>query len=220
MNYNWGIVVSIKDPAQAQRVKVRLYGIYDNVPDDDLPWCPILRSATDALTFNIGKSSHNLMEGTQVLCGWLDDNFQQPIVLGSVPRIVDCDTNKNLDIQRIYTKQGHLIIIDSDKVEITDNKENSIKLDKDGISIKAAYRQYPEQPVVKGQIKEESHDKEIKIDNDFNISCINCNITCSGETKIDASNLSLKNIKGPNQFCKIPACLFTGAPHISPSTEG
>lgn len=217
MDLDFGLVVNINDPLYAQRVQVRVFGYYDDIPDDDLPWCQVTRSATDALTFNIGASSHNLVAGSQVLVGWLDKNYQQPIVIGQIPRIDDCDENRNLDVQRIYTKQGHTITISPSTIEIKDNKDNNLILDKDGITIKLPQDELKGK---KGNITEEIEgSKEIKIDKDLNITVSNCNIKCSGETKIDASNVSIKNIRGPYQFCKIPACLFTGAPHISPSTE-
>ena len=215
MDLEWGIVVNTDDPVKAQRVQVRIYGYYDDIPEEELPWCHVLRGATETLTFNIGPSSHTLVNGSQVLCAWLDKNQQQPIVLGQVPRIDDCNEHRNLDAQIINTSQGHKISLTPEKIEIVDNKETSVTLDKEGITLKL-----PLSATNKGNMTEDvAGSKSIKVTKDFDIIAENCNITCSGNTKIDASSVSIKNITGPNQFCKIPACLFTGAPHISPSTE-
>ena len=214
MELAWGLVESIDDPIKAQRVQVRIYGHYDDLNKDELPWCQVLRSATDALTFNVGKQYHNIVPGSQVLCAWLDRNFQQPIVLGQIPRIDDCDENIDMKYQRILTQHGHEIIVDDKGISISDSRKNNITMSKDGITISSKLDMYN-----KGNIEEESTERSITVDNNFNITATNCNIKCSGETKIDATGVSIKNIKGPNQFCKIPACLFTGAPHISPSTD-
>lgn len=214
MELAWGLVESIDDPIKAQRVQVRIYGYYDDLNKDELPWCQVVRSPSDALTFNVGKQYHNLVPGSQVLCAWLDKNFQQPIVIGQVPRIDDCNENTDMKVQKIITQHGHEIIVDDKGISITDNRENNITMSKDGITISSKLNVYN-----KGNIEEESTERSITVDNNFNITATNCNIKCSGETKIDATGVSIKNIKGPNQFCKIPACLFTGAPHISPSTD-
>ncbi len=214
MELAWGLVESIDDPIQAQRVQVRVYGYYDDLNSDELPWCQVVRSSSDALTFNIGKQYHNLVPGSQVLCAWLDQNYQQPIVIGQVPRIDDCDENSDMKYQKIKTQHGHEIIVDENGISVTDSRKNNITMNKDGITISSKLDMYN-----KGNIEEESNERSITVDNNFNITATNCNIKCSGETKIDATGVSIKNIKGPNQFCKIPACLFTGAPHISPSTD-
>ena len=221
MELVWGLVESIDDPIYAQRVQVRIYGYYDDLNADELPWCQVVRSPSDALTFNVGKQYHNLVPGSQVLCAWLDKNFQQPIVIGQVPRIDDCNENTDMKVQKIMTQHGHEIVVDDKGISITDSRKNNITMNTDGISISAKLDMYN-----KGKSEEEFTTKNINIDNEFNITtnnlnitATNCNIKCSGETMIDASGVSIKNIKGPNQFCKIPACLFTGAPHISPSTD-
>lgn len=221
MELVWGLVESIDDPIYAQRVQVRIYGYYDDLNADELPWCQVVRSPSDALTFNVGKQYHNLVPGSQVLCAWLDKNFQQPIVIGQVPRIDDCNENTDMKVQKIITQHGHEIVVDDKGISITDSRKNNITMNDEGISISSKLDMYN-----KGKSEEEFTTKSITIDNEFNIKATNFNITadncsikCSGETSIDASGVSIKNIKGPNQFCKIPACLFTGAPHISPSTD-
>ena len=214
MELAWGLVESIDDPIKAQRVQVRIYGYYDDLNKDELPWCQVVRSPSDALTFNVGKQYHNLVPGSQVLCAWLDKNYQQPKVIGQVPRIDDCNENTDMKVQKIITQHGHEIVVDDKGISVTDSRENNIIMSKDCITISSKLNVYN-----KGNIEEESTERSITVDNNFNITATNCNIKCSGETKIDATGVSIKNIKGPNQFCKIPACLFTGAPHISPSTD-
>ena len=46
------------------------------------------------------------------------------------------------------------------------------------------------------------------------------NLKSTGSATIEASKLSLKNILGTaGQLCSLPACLFTGKPHQSPTSD-
>lgn len=231
----FGIVIDIDDPLKAQRVKVRVMGYYDEIPEEDLPWCQVCRGATETIIFNEGAASHTIEPGTQVLCAFLDYYHQQPIVLGSVPRVDDCNQMTDTQKQRILTKQGHEVIMSNDGIQITDNKGNIIKTSETGIDITI-----PKSMADQGN-------SVIKIDNELNVTvktcnlkatdcnietdncnlkvknckidAENCELKCSGDSKIDASSLSMKNIKGPNQFCCLPNCLFAGTKHIAPSTD-
>lgn len=241
MDIAWGLVENVDDPIKAQRVQVRIYGYYDNLNKDELPWCQVLRSATDTLTFGVGKSSHELVPGSQVLCGWLDNNFQQPIVLGQVPRIDDCADQTDINKQVYKTKGGHEISIDDDTIFVKDKRSNLVQMDKEGITIKAPISALP---VDKGSITEEAEgSKTIKVGLDFditvtgntsitttgntnikssgttNIEGSEVNVKSSGKVSIDGGQVSIKNISGPNQFCCLPNCLFTGGKHIMSSTD-
>lgn len=209
MDLVWGLVENVDDPIAAQRVQVRIYGYYDNLDKDALPWCQVLRSATDTLTFGIGKSSHELVPGSQVLCAWLDQNYQQPIVIGQVPRIDDCVDQINLNKQVYKTKGGHEIVIDDDEIYVKDKRGNLVQLDKNGITVKAPKSILP---LDKGNIT-------IMVEGDADINASN-NVNIKGKSiVIDGGQVSIKNISGPNQFCCLPNCLFTGGKHISPSTD-
>ena len=224
MDLVWGLVEDINDPIKAQRVQVRIYGYYDNLDKDALPWCQVLRSATDTLTFGIGKSSHELVPGSQVLCAWLDQNYQQPIVIGQVPRVDDCVDQTNLNKQVYKTKGGHEISIDDDEIYIKDKRGNIVQLDKEGITVKAPKSVLP---LDKGNITiTVEGNADINAVGEVNINGSSINLTApestiksSGKVTIDGGEVSIKNISGPNQFCCLPNCLFTGGKHIMPSTD-
>lgn len=210
MDLVWGLVEDVDDPIKAQRVQVRIYGYYDNLNKDELPWCQILRSATDALTFGNGKSSHELVAGSQVLCAWLDQNYQQPIVLGQVPRVDDCVEQTDINKQVYKTKGGNEIVVDDGEMYVKDKRGNIVKMNEDGISIESPISALP---IDKGKIF-------IKAGSSLDIDVTGeCNIKVNGTAKIDATSLSMGKISGPNQFCCLPNCLFTGGKHIMPSTE-
>lgn len=187
----WGIVLDINDPMKLQRVKVRVTGYYDNIPESDLPWCQVLRDGINALTFNIGPSHHNLIKGSQVLIAFLDTYMQQPIVLGSIPRVGDCD-NTSLTNQKIPTKSGHIITIDDGDnpyIEITDASQNNIKLDKTGIIISTPKKL---EENITGELNINSQKLNIKILGTTNIeSTGNVNLTSNGEVNIKGSKINL-----------------------------
>lgn len=221
MDICWGIVEDINDPAKAQRVQVRIIGYYDDLQKDELPWCQIARSATDPLTFDIGSSSHRLKQGSQVLCVWLDTEYQQPFVLGQVPRISDCQNTTNLDEQVTKTSSGHKIVINDGKnpyIDVTDNMGNNVHLGKEGISI------HSNKDSIKGA--KGNFDEQIDGNNNITING-NYNITVNGIAKIigttiiaeanliDASKVDV--IKLPDSctsmFTAGPIDTFTGQPN-------
>lgn len=226
MNLVWGLVENINDPISAQRVQVRIYGYYDNLSKDELPWCQVLRSATDTLTFGYGKSSHELVPGSQVLCAWLDSNYQQPIVIGQVPRIDDCAEQTDLDKQVYKTKGGNEISIDDDVLYVKDKRGNIVQMDSEGVSIKTEKSSVPKSQGdlilnISGNVKlNVSQNSTVSISGNSNVNVDgNSDIKVSGKATIDANSLSMKNITGINQFCCLPNCLFTGAKHTAPSTD-
>lgn len=84
-----GDVVSVSDPIQLGRVRVRIYGVHTSserlIPDEDLPWAqplmPITEGGTNGLGINTG-----IQVGARVFGVFLDGkNSQSPLVLGSLP---------------------------------------------------------------------------------------------------------------------------------------
>lgn len=232
MDIAWGLVENVDDPIKAQRVQVRIYGYYDNLSADELPWCQVLRSATDTLTFGVGKSSHELVPGSQVLCGWLDQNFQQPIVLGQVPRVDDCIEQTDINKQVYKTKGGNEVCIDDDEMYVKDKRGNLVQMDKNGITIKTPQSVTPldagnlsitvEGNVdlnVTGSVNLTCSDATISSSGSISIESSESTIKSSGKLTIDGGEVSIKNISGANQFCCLPNCLFTGGKHIMPSTD-
>lgn len=83
-NYFIGKVVNINSPYQDGTVQVRAYGIEDDtnaIPDSNLRWYKVLMPVTHAQISGQG-GTHGLMVGTQVLCVYMDDAEQIPMVLG------------------------------------------------------------------------------------------------------------------------------------------
>ncbi len=107
-----GICECTSDPLHLGRVRVRIYGIHsdnvDEVPESALPWATTMVPTTEDGVSGLGRSA-NLKPGAMVFGMFTDGNLsQQPIVLGSLPRIESLDTeqqtSKNNDASQVSTK--------------------------------------------------------------------------------------------------------------------
>lgn len=90
-----GRVVSLSDPLQLGRVKVRIFGIHSentiDIPDEDLPWAQIVTPITEGGTTGLGNILGIQLE-SNVFGIFLDGMHSQlPLVIGSLPK--EGDTN-------------------------------------------------------------------------------------------------------------------------------
>jgi hypothetical protein len=94
-----GEVVNVKDdPEKLGRVKVRVFGVYDDIDEADLPWAQIVVPVTTGV--HEGKGQYlGILVGTQVFGMFLDGKSSQlPMVIGTVPKVIDTgevDSDKN-----------------------------------------------------------------------------------------------------------------------------
>jgi len=87
------VVEDRHDPKKLGRVRVRVFGAHSEdrkaeVPIDSLPWSFVMQPAN---TSTSGAPLSQLVEGTWVVIMYMDQNMQDPLVVGSVPGI---DTEK------------------------------------------------------------------------------------------------------------------------------
>ena len=84
-----GEVVSLADPDQLARIKVRIYGIHDNttlIKDDDLPWAQVVASISEGGTDGLGNPI-GVQIGALVFGLFLDGKDSQlPLIFGSLPK--------------------------------------------------------------------------------------------------------------------------------------
>lgn len=76
-------VVNINSPYQDGSVQCRAYGVEDNtsaIPDEKLRWYKVAMPVTSGQSSG-SSGLHNLQKGSKVLCMYLDDDEQIPIVL-------------------------------------------------------------------------------------------------------------------------------------------
>tara|TARA_B100000900_G_scaffold400550_1_gene404311 strand:+ start:525 stop:1478 length:954 start_codon:yes stop_codon:yes gene_type:complete len=83
-----GRVISINDPLEMGRIKVRIVGIHDNpeIADGELPWAQIVVPVTEGGSSGLGATT-GIKEQAQVFGIFLDgEHSQLPMVVGSMPK--------------------------------------------------------------------------------------------------------------------------------------
>lgn len=113
-NIRWflGICECNSDPLHLGRVRVRIFGVHgenlDEVPESSLPWATVMIPTTEDGVSGLGRSP-NIKPGAMVFGIFTDgDMSQQPMILGSMPRIEIRDKQqevpKNNDAAEVSTK--------------------------------------------------------------------------------------------------------------------
>lgn len=98
--YYFGKVEDVKDPDQAGKVRVRVFGVHSSnpseVPTSALPWAPTVLPTTSPSIQGFGRSATGLVKGSIVLVVFLDgdEGLQEPFVLSTVSSITE-GTNDN-----------------------------------------------------------------------------------------------------------------------------
>lgn len=117
-----GVVEGRNDPLQIGRVQVRVIGVHSPVksdlPSEDLPW------ATVAM-FNIESgvgTSEVLIEGTRVLVVFLDQDKQEPVILGVLPGVNTEAANPNIGFNDPTGK--YPTILESDLSRLSRTQDN------------------------------------------------------------------------------------------------
>jgi hypothetical protein len=94
---NFGIVQSVSDPKKLGRVKVKVFNAHDNIETKDLPWSQVMMGANTPAVNGTGHSV-NLAIGSLVVGMFLDAQWQEFIVMGSLPTKTDITTDDDTDI--------------------------------------------------------------------------------------------------------------------------
>lgn len=84
-----GVVEDRVDPKLLGRVRVRVFGLHSpdrkaEVPIESLPWSFVMQPANASTS---GPQLSQLVEGTWVVVMYMDQNHQDPLVIGSIPGI-------------------------------------------------------------------------------------------------------------------------------------
>ena len=89
--FHWfvGVVEDRNDPSALGRVRVRCLGYHSadltELPTTDLPWAHVMHPVTDPSMHGMGNSPSWLVEGGWVVGFFLDDDLQQPLIIGTLP---------------------------------------------------------------------------------------------------------------------------------------
>lgn len=86
--FYYGCVENRNDPLKLGRCQVRIVGLHTEdktvLPTDELPWAYPMMPITSASISGIGFSPTGVVQGSWVLCIFLDPDNQQPIMLGTI----------------------------------------------------------------------------------------------------------------------------------------
>lgn len=86
--FHTGCVENRNDPLKLGRCQVRIVGLHTEdktiLPTDELPWAYPLIPITSATISGIGRSPTGVVQGSWVLCIFLDDDKQQPVMIGTI----------------------------------------------------------------------------------------------------------------------------------------
>ena len=85
-NHFIGEIINIDSPYQDGSCQVRAYGLDDDkekMPDDKLRWYKIMSPVSHGQVSGSG-GSHGMQKGTKVVCIFMDDDEQIPIIIGTL----------------------------------------------------------------------------------------------------------------------------------------
>ena len=129
-----GLVEDNIDPKRQGRIKVRVMGVFDQIPVEDLPWAPPF-SATD------GKSFHTPAIGKLVSVVFVKDNIYAPYYLDSEnyninlkDRLDDMDDDNYINFSALLYDHRTQIYSDNDELKI-DYFFNNISIDNGNINL-------------------------------------------------------------------------------------
>ena len=100
--FTWftGVVEDRNDPLKVSRVRVRCVGYHTQdktiLPTADLPWASVMMPVTSPSMGGLGNTPSFLVEGSWVVGFFRDPDYQEPIVMGSLPGIPDTAPNASL----------------------------------------------------------------------------------------------------------------------------
>lgn len=191
-----GEVVDVEnDPLKLGRVKVKVFGVYDEIDPVDLPWAQIVVPVTQGV--HDGKGQYlGILKGTQVFGVFLDgQNSQLPMVIGTVPKKGDdnAKAKENYPHNKVYqTDRGHYKEWDD-----TEGKERIREQHKSGTFYEMMPDGSRETVVEENETLRVKGDATIKVgskdgNNKANLTIIgDCNITVTGNATIGATNVSV-----------------------------
>ena len=88
MNFFIGVVEDVNDPAERNRVRVRIFGKHTDdltlIPTERLPWSNVMMPVTAASVPGVGVSI-GLVQGSWVVGMYLDRDQSETVIIGSLP---------------------------------------------------------------------------------------------------------------------------------------
>ena len=135
-----GVIEDRNDPLKLGRCKVRVIGLHTHevskLPTADLPWAIPMQPTTSAALSGIGTTPLGLVEGTNVIVMFQDEDKQFPIILGSIggiPQSTSTDVSTDDSTIRIkidgeikQTNTQSNVLLDSSGNAVVDSSGNPV----------------------------------------------------------------------------------------------
>jgi hypothetical protein len=124
MMFYYGCVENRNDPLKLGRCQVRIVGLHTEdktmLPTDELPWAYPMMPINSASISGLGWSPTGVVQGSWVLCIFLDPDNQQPIMLGTIGGIphtrITSFMNDSLNSVITVDETGDLVSANGDNV--------------------------------------------------------------------------------------------------------
>jgi len=132
----FGVVEDVNDPLKLGRCRVRIFGLHtpdktsNGIPSNTLPWAYAIQPIYSTAISGKGFSAVGIVPGTHVV-GFLRDgkDFQDPIILGTVPGIPQSKPNTNLgfcDESGLYPLDSYILESDTNRLAKNEKLEETI----------------------------------------------------------------------------------------------
>tara|TARA_R110001592_G_scaffold62377_2_gene190853 strand:- start:2005 stop:2766 length:762 start_codon:yes stop_codon:yes gene_type:complete len=188
---NWlGEVVNNEDPLFEGRCRVKVFGKFDDIPDDDIPWARCQYRATAGSA--TGSGFHSVPKVGSIVCINFDNgNVYEPEYY-CINHVSD---ELKSEIEGSY-ENAHALIYDTEtegslKVFFTEETGWMMDYKETHINIKPDNSIFITNP--NGDVIEMLNDGNIKMTHsaDVNIECVNATITASSKAHINAPLIDL-----------------------------
>jgi hypothetical protein len=104
----FGEVVDVADPEMLGRVRVQIFNLTEEIPNDELPWATLAMPAISASYRQIGISPTGIEVGSQVYGFFIDGTeYQYPVVLFTFNKIPGKNV-KNHDVSLLAREQNKI----------------------------------------------------------------------------------------------------------------
>ncbi len=101
-----GRVVSVKDPDEAGRIQIRIYGLHDNttsLPDDQCPWARCVFPVTNPVHQGIASATTGIVVNSTVVGYFIDADRQLPLITG----VLGASANNQSDFPKADRGSDH-----------------------------------------------------------------------------------------------------------------
>lgn len=190
-----GKVVDINDPNKDGRVRVKVFGKFDNLKDDQIPWArPANRSSSGSAT---GSGSHSVPKKDSIVGVYFDNgNIHEPEYFmfqhlsdELKDEIKDSYDNSHSLIYDTETKGGVKIFFTEKKGLMFDYQEVQINIKND----KSIFITNPNGDIV--ELKNDGNLK-IKVKKDVKVECNNAKVSAKSSIHLDCSKAASIKLGG------------------------